>query len=364
MQQEIPPQTPHGKRKRPHRVLWFLVFLLLAGLTLYTVICNSDDFSPEKMVELLRNANPFWIVCAFLCMLGFILFEALSLRRLCAFFGHKRSLWRNTVYSAADIYFSAITPSATGGQPASAVLMLRDKIPGAVTTMTLLLNVMLYTVSLLVVGALCFLVCPSAFFSFSLPGRILILLGALIQTLFVVGLLLLILKEKIILRIAGFGLNLLHKLHLVRNVETKRESLHQMAEEYRACVGAFRKGKSVVVRVFLLNLLQRFCNIGVTLCVFLATGGSALLAREVLITQGFVVLGSNAVPIPGAVGVSDGLFLDGFDCLIPDTTCVELLSRGISFYICLLLCGLLVLFSALAASFRRKKREKASETKS
>ncbi len=361
MKQENPPQPLRDKQKNSHRVLWFLIFLLLAGLTFYAIIRHSDDFSPERLAGMLRGASPFWIACAFLCMLGFVLFEALSLRHLCAFLGYRRSLWRNTVYSAADIYFSAITPSATGGQPASAVLMLRDKIPGAVTTMSLLLNVMLYTVSLLVVGALCFLFCPRAFFSFSLPSRILILLGGLIQTLLVVGLLLLILREKIILRIADFGLSLLHRLHLLKNVETKRESLHRMAEEYRVCIGAFRKGKLVVLRVFLLNLLQRFCNIGVTLCVFLATGGSALLSREVLVTQGFVVLGSNAIPIPGAVGVSDGLFLDGFDRLIPDTTCVELLSRGISFYICLILCGLLVLFSAFTASIRRRKREKNTE---
>ena len=346
------------RRVSPHRVIWFLIFLLLVGLTLYAIICRTEDFSSRQMTAMLREASPFWIACAILCMLGFVLFEAMSLRRLAAFLGHKRSLWRNTVYSSADIYFSAITPSATGGQPASAVLMLRDKIPGAVTTMALLLNIMLYTVSLLVVGILCFLVCPAAFFSFSRPSRILILAGFLFQTLFVVALLLLILKEKIIQRLAGAVLTLLHRLHLLRDVEKRRESLHRMAEEYRECLRAFRNGKGVVFRVFLLNLLQRFCNIGVSLCVFLAIGGSPAQAREVLVTQGFVVLGANAVPIPGAVGVSDGLFLDGFRGLMPDTPCAELLSRGISFYACLLLCALLFLFATLGHAMRKRRLQK------
>lgn len=353
------PNTEQPKRRKvSHRVIWFLVFLLLAGLTLYAIICRTEDFSSQRMLAMLRGASPFWIACAFLCMLGFILFEALSLRHLAAFLGHKRSFWRNTVYSSADIYFSAITPSATGGQPASALFMLRDKIPGAVTTMVLLLNIMLYTISLLVMGVLCFALCPGAFFSFSGPSRILILVGFLIQALFVVALLLLILKEKIILRVANAGLTLLHRLHLMRNVEKRRESLHHMAEEYRECIHAFRNGKGVVFRVFLLNMLQRFCNIGVTLCVFLAIGGSPVLAREILVTQGFVVLGSNAVPIPGAVGVSDGLFLDGFRDLMPNTPCAELLSRGISFYVCLLFCGLLFLIATVGNTMRKRRKAK------
>lgn len=344
------------KRRFPtHRVLWFLVFLLLVILTLCAITSRTEDFSPERLSAMLRNASPFWIVCAFLCMLGFILTEALSLQHLTAFVGQKRSFRRNIVYSAADIYFSAITPSATGGQPASAVLMIRDQIPGAVTTMCLLLNVMLYTVSLLIVGILCFLLCPSAFFSFSIPSRVLILAGFFIQTLFVAALLLLILRETIILRVANAGLTLLHRLHLLRNVEKRRESLQRMAGEYRDCARTFRNGKGVVLRALLLNLLQRFCNIGVTLCVFLATGGAPGLAREVLVTQGFVVLGSNAVPIPGAVGVSDGLFLDGFRELIPNTACTELLSRGISFYVCLVFCGLLVLATAIANALRKRR---------
>lgn len=346
----------NSKRRRiSRRVLWSAVFLILVFLTLRAVTHGPKGFSYEQFTDLLRSASPFWIAAAFLCMLGFILFEALSLRRLAIFLGCKRSLWRHTVYSSADIYFSAITPSATGGQPASALFMLRDGIPGAVTTMCLLFNVMLYTVSILVIGLLCFLIYPGAFFAFRPFHRALILLGFVVQALLVIGLLLLLLREKIILRLSNAVLTLLHRLHLVRNVDTRRASLHRMAEDYRACIHAFRNGKGVVFRVFLMNLLQRVCNIGVTLCVFLATGGSPSLCREILVTQGFVVLGANVVPIPGAVGISDFLFLDGFHDLIPNTGCVELLSRGISFYACLLFCGLLVLIATIINAIRKRR---------
>lgn len=348
-------QQNTARRKLRSRVLWFLLFLVLAALTLRAITHGPGDFSFGQLIGLLRGASPLWIAAACLCMVGFVLFEALSLRQLTSFLGCKRSLWRNTIYSAADVYFSAITPSATGGQPASAMFMMRDGIPGAVTTMCLLLNVMLYTVSILVIGILCFLFYPGAFFAFRTPARVLILLGFSVQILLVGGLLLLVLRETVILRLSNAVLTLLHKLHLIRNVDARRESMHRMAEEYRSCIRTFRNGKGVVFRVFLLNLAQRICNISVTLCIYLAVGGTPSLAREILVTQGFVVLGASPVPIPGAVGVSDFLFLDGFHDLIPDTVCVELLSRGISFYLCLLCCGLLVLGATIADAIRKRR---------
>lgn len=339
------------------RLLWLLVFLVLVALTLYAVICGAEDFSAKRLGTLLKTASPVWLVAAVLCMLGFVLFEGLSLRRLEAFFGCKRPVRRNLIYSAADVYFSAITPSATGGQPASAVLMIRDGIPAAVTTMCLLLNLMLYMAALLVIGLLCFILKPAAFLHFSLPSKALILSGFVLQTLFAAGLLLLVLKEKIILKLVGWGLRLLHRLHLIKNIEKRQEALHRMAEEYRACIRAFRGDKGVVVRVLLLNLLQRLCNIGVTVCVFLAVGGEPSDAFTVLLLQGYVLLGAHAIPIPGAVGVTDYLFLDGFKHLVPDTACVELLSRGISFYICLLLCGGAVLLSSFLHALKKRKEK-------
>ncbi len=345
------------KPARHTRLLWLLLFLVLVALTLYTVMSGSDDFSAERMLALLQNASPFWLAAAVLCMLGFVFFEGLSLRHLESFFGHKRSIRRNLIYSSADVYFSAITPSATGGQPASAVLMIRDGIPAAVTTMCLLVNVMLYTVAVLVIGLLCFLLNPGLFLHFSFTSKLLILSGFFVQSMFVAGLLLLVLKEKIILKLAGWGLKLLHKLHLVKNIEQKQESLHRMAEEYRSCIQAFRNGKATVAWVLLLNLLQRLCNVGVTVCVFLAVGGSLSDAFPVLIVQGYVLLGAQAIPVPGSVGVTDYLFLDGFKHLISDTACVELLSRGISFYLCLLLCGGAVLLSSFLRTLKKKRNQ-------
>ena len=68
------------------------------------------------------------------------------------------------------------------------------------------------------------------------------------------------------------------------------------------------------------------------------------MALDIWATHAFSVIGSNCVPIPGAIGVIDALLLDGMKDLMSeqDATSLELASRGVSFYICVLTCVLIV----------------------
>ena len=63
---------------------------------------------------------------------------------------------------------------------------------------------------------------------------------------------------------------------------------------------------------------------------------------SVWVTQVFVAIGSYSVPIPGGMGVTDYLMLDGFRGLMSDANAakLEMLSRGMSFYICVIICGI------------------------
>ena len=70
-------------------------------------------------------------------------FKALSLGVLSKTLGYRKGILKNYSYASADIYFSAITPSATGGQPASAYYMIKDGIPISHTTAILSVNLLM-----------------------------------------------------------------------------------------------------------------------------------------------------------------------------------------------------------------------------
>ena len=94
----------------------------------------------------------------------------------------------------------------------------------------------------------------------------------------------------------------------------------------------------------------------VPVLVFLALGGAKRDWLDIFIGQSHVYLGSNAVPLPGAVGAADWLFVDMCGNYFSDPVSFNLLSRGISFYCNVAICGLLTWFWLL----RHKKSQSAA----
>ena len=54
--------------------------------------------------------------------------------------GYKPKLYSSLAYSTADTYYSAITPSASGGQPASAYYMVKDEVSAGASGFSLIFN--------------------------------------------------------------------------------------------------------------------------------------------------------------------------------------------------------------------------------
>lgn len=355
----IPPPSAETNSPLTEKKQWLLmiIFVLIAITSVLAVVVQSQDFSFHEFINYVRHASPLWMIAAGLGMISFILFEGLALLVVCRAFGCKQSLWHGWVYSASDIYFSAITPSATGGQPASAYFMIKDGMSGMMSTAALMANLLLYTLSIVIIGCACFLFRFDIFLGYSLPSKVLILVGLGVQTALAFFFLMLLKRERLLSRICHSVLRLLAKLHLVKHLETKQEKLDKYMQSYRHHSRYIAGHGKAMGLCLLLNLLQRAMQIAITSFVYAATAGAtASTAVELWFTQGYVNLGATFVPIPGAMGVSDYLMLDGFDNIMTKSQAInlELLSRSFSFYGCVILCGITVLTQYLVIKKRGK----------
>ncbi|MDD6042928.1 MAG: lysylphosphatidylglycerol synthase transmembrane domain-containing protein [Eubacteriaceae bacterium] len=339
-----------------NKALWSLASLILAVICIFAVIKAESGFSLKVFIENLKDASAAGLVTAFVCMLGFIYFEGQAIRSILNGLGYGRTMKEGMVYSAADIYVSAITPSASGGQPASALFMIMDGIPIAVTTVVLLLNLIMYTLSIMIVGVLCILMKPVVFTHFNLFSKTLIVIGYMILiglgTLFY-----LLLRKKTIFQNLCTGLfRILTKIRFFRRPEKVLEKMDKVLGEYELCSQMVASKGRVLLKAFIYNFLQRVSQISVTMVAFLAIGGDSARAFDIWATQSMVAIGSNCIPIPGAIGAADYLMLDGFSGVVSglNITHLELLSRGISFYSCVLISGLIVITSYAIHLWRGK----------
>ena len=345
--------TAFGEKTRKER-RWAVLSLCLAALTIWGVSSQWKDFSLSAFLEDLSQADKRWMIPAVAAMLGFILFEACAIRCACRALKYPVRLNAACSYAAADIYFSAITPSATGGQPACALLMRRGGIPLTVSAAVLLLTLAMYALSILVIGFVSYLLFPRVFHVFGTPSRILIAVGFAAQMLLALMFSMLLWREKLLEKLALGLFDLLDRLHLMPHAERRRARLEKLTDDYRQYASLLAGQRGLLLRSFLFNFLQRISQLAVTVFCFLALGGRPRMAGEIFAMQSCVVIGSYCVPLPGGMGVADYLMLDGVEEFLPPDLVVsmELLSRSLSFYVCVLLCGLLV-FSRI---YRRRAR--------
>ena len=320
-----------------------ILFLLMMVFSIWAVVSRSESFSPSLLRETLRNADVKWLVAAVLGMVCNILFEGLALdilvKTLTKKEGEKPIRSHGILYSAADIYFSAITPSASAGQPASAYFMSRDGIPVAESAVILVLNMLFYIGALAIVGVLGFALAPSIYYGLDTLAQTLVMIGFIILLSLCLVFVLILKKEQWIKKVAVKCVHLGKKLHLIRDVEGRIRKIETAIEQYKNCADLIFKNKLAMVAAFLLNLLQRFSLVSTTVLVYLAFGGSMANLPEVTAVSCLVLVGVYSLPVPGGMGVADFLLLSGL-CQIEDiasTANLALFSRGISFYSCIAL---------------------------
>ncbi len=352
--------TNEEKKSVKPKVIWSAVFVVVAALTIWAVT-SQEDFSFSEFISFMSDMHPGWLTCAFLGMAGFIVFEALAIMTIIKSFGFKRPLRKGIIYSTSDIYFSAITPSASGGQPASAYFMMRDGISGSMTTVSLIVNLVMYSFAIVIIGIVSILLKPSVFLGFPIACKILILVGAVLLIGIALFFLLLLYKSQILLSIGNACIKLLSKMRILKKPEALQARLYTAIEEYRSHV-AHLKGKGwMLVRALIFNVLQRASLISVTLFVYLAAGNDPSLCVDVWISQCLVVVGTNMIPIPGAMGISDYMLISAFAAISFSEAAalnLSLASRGISFYLSVILCGLSIVIRIISYKVGAKMQQK------
>ncbi len=338
------------------------IFVLIALASILLIIWQSQEFSFGEFFGYIKTASPLWICASLISMVMFIIFEGMALTVICRVFGYKTTLLNGYIYSSADIYFSAVTPSATGGQPASAYFMVKDGINGVMVTAALLLNLLMYTASVIFIGMICFTFRFNAFLSYGITSRIFIIAGFLSLLILAFFLFMLLINRKLLHRICRGGIHILCKIRILKNEEARQQKLDTHMDNYRKCIKIILQHKKVMWLAFLLNLLQRTSQIAVTAFVYTATVGSSVSeAVRVWFLQAYTVLGSNTVPVPGGIGIYDYIMIDGLRSIMSYGQAVhlELLCRSLSFYFCIFICGFSILLRYI---FLRKKHRTVNKS--
>ena len=341
------------------KIPWMILFLLLMVLSIWTIVSKSESYSMELLVETIKNSKPGWLILACSTMFFNIFFEGKALDILVSALNkseHNEPIKSHgLLYSAADIYFSSITPSASGGQPASAFFMSRDGISMAQSAVILVTNMLLYTISLALIGIFGFLSSPSVFFGFDTPAKALIIVGSILIIGLCIIFVLILKKEQWVKKIAVFFISIGAKLRIVRHKDAKLNRIENSIKQYKDSVALINEEKKYIFLALLMNIFQRMALVCTTLFVYLAFGGSLANVNDIMSIQAMVLIGVYSIPImPGGIGIADYILINGLNTIsdVQSPANLELVSRGISFYCCI---ALSIVIMLIGYFIQRKK---------
>lgn len=333
------------KQKRMHKRQMLICLAVLAVLSWVTYHILFKDHSPEALYEVFSRADFRYVGLGAVCMAVYLICEAESIRTLMGAFQTKVPFLRSAGYSFADFYFSAITPSATGGQPMQLYYMTRDGFGFAQSSFSLLILAAVYQLMVLVYGVIMVILKYPYIQSQGRLIKWLLIFGIAVNGVCSLGILLVILKRALVERIAMTGIAAAAKLRIIKDKKRMERKAEHLIDEYSRGGACFRKYPLVFVKVVLLTVVRLTSLFMVPYFAYLALGNGGLGLFEFLAVQAILSLAVTAVPLPGSVGASEGSFmilyssLAGNDIVFP----MMMLSRGISFYGFLAVSGLVTL---------------------
>lgn len=306
-----------------------LFLLLVMGATAWGLFHGSDL---RQLAELLGRADWRWWLAGLGLVVLFIGGESLILHDIFGTLHTEHRLSHCFLYSFIGFFFSCITPSAGGGQPAQAYFMRKDRIPVSLSVPVLMLVTITYKLVLVLYAGAVLLLRPRGVMGALEPVWAWVLLGLALNVAFIGLYLLLMVRPAVVERFLGWCIRVPGRL--LR--ETRRQSLQRKLKDwmvkYRHAAGCFRDHKGMLLRVMGVSVLQRSLLFAVT---YLAMRSFGLGGNPVTVVtlQAMISLGTDLLPLPGGMGASETMFLMIFPALCGELTLpVLLVSRGVSYY--------------------------------
>lgn len=343
-------------------IMWGLLFVALAGLT---VLFLHREYSLASVLTSIKTADPLWLLPGILAMGLFFVCEGSNIGRCLRLAGHRVSVAGQLKYSMAGFFFSSITPSASGGQPMQLYFMHKDGLPLSHSSLALLTELTSFQAAAAAL-ALAGLACQgspvlaagakAATGASTGPGPgsagfwaggggagggtvtlAILAAGVLISTAVLAILLFTIFSPAAARIIASPFLWIVDKFNPLSAPALRYRFLRGICE-YRRASQYITKNPRAIAEIFLTSIIQLLAYFSITFCVCKSLGITGISWAMTTLSQASLYAAVSSLPLPGAVGVTEGGFAILFASLIPAELMgvAIILSRFVSFALPLL----------------------------
>lgn len=291
-----------SEEKKKKKIPWSWIYI---GATIVAIVVfgiYNNQF--QNVFKTLSTLNLAYIALALALLFLYFLFESEIMRIMMKSQNIILSRAKSFKLAIIGLYYSAITPSATGGQPAQSAYLCRDKIPAGSSTAVLIMKFFTFQVAF----ELCSLV--SFFFMYDnlkevVPAMIpLIILGLIINGASVIFFPSLFFKPilNFFVRVAKWFVN---KIGFLRKRTHLMKTIDKFENDFGSFTDDFKKKQKTIILCILLSIPQFFAQMSVIYYIFLSFGYRGVNYFEIFAVQSILQVSVSFMPMPGASGAQE-----------------------------------------------------------
>ena len=309
------------KKERKFKISGTLIFnLAVVIISIYLII--HFIISEDGLIDLLKSPDGFrwgWIIAALAIFDMNMVIDAvvtmIYLRAEYPHFGFLDSLRAAFV----GVFFGAITPSNTGGQPMQLYLLSKKNISVGYGSACLTQKFIVY--QLVTTGFSIFaVILKYSFFSNAFTNfwsSAFIVLGFMVQLLLTTLLLIVSFSKRITKKLVRLIYKIMRALRFVKNPQGKIRKISREFNMFLRSNKMLLGEKKRLVAIFALVFLQMICILSVPYFVYISFDMPHIAAvnnqamgtfLDFICIQSFVLFTSNLVPLPGASGGAELAF--------------------------------------------------------
>lgn len=247
--------------------------------------------------------------------------------------------WRlknSIVIGMVGLLYGALTPFSSGGQPMQVYYMNKMGMDTGKAAAIITVKTMVYQV-VMVIFAVAMVVWKLPFFQQQNISNFwfITLIGLAANLLFISAVFFFSFNRKLTNKIVSGIITLLHKMHLCKNPEERKEKLLGAFNVYFESTQLVGKSIKMYLIVGVMQVAQIFVTCVVPYCIYRSFNFSGDSLMTMIAAQSFVTMVSAFVPLPGASGGAEGSFYIYFQMFFKNNTLVPAIFiwRIMSYYL-------------------------------
>lgn len=293
-----------------------IVVIIFIGLFIYMI--NVDGI--DNIVNLLKNADFKWVVGGVFCIVFFWLCEGITLHLPLKKLYPDQRFCESFKVSMIGQLFNNLTPFCSGGQPMQAYELSKTGKRVSDSFSMLAIKFIIYQMALVLFT---FVVVIFQFdFFMSLMNNFLwvALLSFGVNIFAIIIVILAGINKKIISSIANPIIKFLGKIKIVKDTQSTIEKFDNSLSNFNNQFKFMKAQKALVVKMFLISIVQCLSYYMITYMVYRAFGNSGLAVWQIIPAQAFLLLVMTFIPTPGAGIGAEGGFLLIFNSIFKEGT--------------------------------------------